>query len=79
LAAASAFANGSNLKVGQRGRIRVIQDATGSRTMSFGTDYEFTAGVSPVLSTGANAQDILYYDIIAAGRVFVSLGGRAIA
>jgi hypothetical protein len=73
------LANGSGLKVGQRGRIRVVQDGTGSRTLSFGTDYEFTGGVAPVLSTAASAQDILYYDIIAAGRVFVSLAGRAIA
>lgn len=79
LDANSSLANGSNLKVGQRGRIRVVQDAGGSKTMTFGTDYEFTAGAAPVLSTGANAQDILYYDIIAAGRVFISLVGRAIA
>lgn len=66
------IANGSNLKPGQTGRFRFVQDATGSRTITFGTDYEFASGTAPTASTAANAQDLYYYDIIAAGRVLIS-------
>lgn len=71
------FANGSNLKVGKKGRLRIVQDGTGSRTISWGTDYEFAAATAPVLTTTASAQDILYYDCLATGRVLITLGGKA--
>jgi hypothetical protein len=58
--------------VSRTGRIRVIQDATGSRTLAYHADYEFAGGSAPVLSTAANAQDLLYYDVLASGRVFIS-------
>lgn len=64
--------NPSNEKVGQSGCIRVVQDATGSRTLSYGTDWEFAGGTAPVLSTAANAQDLLFYHVLAANRVFIS-------
>lgn len=66
------LANPTNAKVGQRGRIRVVQDATGSRTLSFGTSYEFRGGVAAVLTTAANAQDVLYYDVISSTRILIS-------
>lgn len=62
----------SNAAVGRSGRIRVIQDGTGSRTLAYHADYEFAGGSAPVLSTAIGAQDILYYDIIASGRVLIS-------
>lgn len=61
-----------NPKPGQAGRIRVVQDGTGSRTLAYHADYEFASGTAPVLSTTAAAQDILYYDVIASGRVLIS-------
>ncbi|HXC39067.1 MAG TPA: hypothetical protein VN667_08970 [Burkholderiales bacterium] len=73
-----ALGNPTNEKVGQTGRIRIVQDGTGSRTLSYGTDWEFAGGVAPVLSTAAGAQDLLYYDIIATDRIFASLN-KAIA
>jgi len=54
------------------GRIRVVQDNAGSRTLAYHGDYEFAGGSAPVLSTAANAQDILYYDVIASGRILIS-------
>ncbi|MCP5011615.1 MAG: hypothetical protein GY942_16660 [Aestuariibacter sp.] len=62
----------TNEKVGQTGFIRVIQDATGSRTLSFGTDYEFAGGTAPTLTTTANAEDLLFYAVLASNRVFIS-------
>lgn len=63
----------SNEKVGQCGVIRIVQDATGSRTLAYGTDWEFAGGTAPVLSTTAAAQDLLFYHVIATDRIFASL------
>ena len=43
---------------------RIKQDATGSRTLAYGSKYKFAGGVAGVLSTAANATDLLscYYD-----------------
>jgi hypothetical protein len=79
LAGNRTLANGTNLKVGQKGRFRVVQDATGGRTLAYSTDYEFASGAAIVLSTAANAQDVIYYDILAAGRVLLTVGAKAIA
>lgn len=62
----------TNPKTGQRGRIRVVQDATGSRTLTFGSNYEFAGGTAPTLTATANAQDVLYYDVISSGRILIS-------
>lgn len=62
----------SNAVVNRTGRIRVVQDATGSRTLAYHADYEFAGGSAPVLSTVAASQDILYYDVIASGRILIS-------
>lgn len=73
LGANRAMGNPTNEKVGQTGHIRIVQDATGSRTLSYGTDWEFAGGIAPVLSTAANAQDLLFYRVIATDRIFGSL------
>ncbi len=62
----------SNAKAGQKGRIRVVQDGTGSRTLAYHADYEWGGGTAVVLSTAAAAQDLIYYDVIASGRIFLS-------
>jgi hypothetical protein len=64
--------NPTNTKVGQRGEIRVVQDATGSRTLSFGTSYEFAGGTAPTLTTTAGADDILYYRVLWSTRILVA-------
>lgn len=63
----------SSTKVGQSGVIRIVQDATGSRTLAYHADWEFAGGTPPVLSTAANAQDLLFYQVLAANRIFGSL------
>lgn len=71
------FDNMTNVVVGKKGRIRVVQDATGSRIASFGANWEFDGGVAPSLSTAPNAEGLLYYDAISATRIFASLAAKA--
>jgi Collagen triple helix repeat (20 copies) len=63
----------SNVKVGQSGCIRIVQDATGSRTLAYHADWEFEGAVVPTLSTAANTNDLLFYQVLASGRIFASL------
>lgn len=67
-----ALGNASNGKVGQSGHIRAVQDGGGSRTLSYGTDYEFAGGAAVVLSTTGADQDLLFYKVLASGRIFIS-------
>jgi hypothetical protein len=61
LAGNRTMANPSNLKDGASYTVIVKQDATGSRTLSFGTAFKWAGGTAPTLSTGANAVDILTF------------------
>lgn len=55
------IANPSNLTAGQSGSIFIIQDGSGSRTLSWGSYWDFSAGTAPILSTAANAIDRIDY------------------
>ena len=46
---------------GQVGSIFLVQDGTGSRTLSYGANWEFPAASAPTLSTSAAAVDRLDY------------------
>ncbi len=70
-----ALANPTNTKVGQSGYIRVAQDGTGSRTLSFGTSYKFVSGVAPTMTTTASAEDYLFYQVASSTKVIVSFAG----
>ena len=61
--------NPSTESVGQTGFIAVIQDGTGSRTLTLGTDYESPASGGITLTTTASATDLIPYVVIAANRV----------
>lgn len=54
------LANPSNMKAGQSGRIRLTQDGTGSRTITYGSYWKF-AGGSPALSTAPGTIDVIAY------------------
>lgn len=41
--------------------LSVIQDGTGSRTLSFDSNYKFTGGTAPTLTTTASARDVLVF------------------
>ena len=72
LAGNRTLANPTAVKVGQRGRIMITQDGTGSRTLAYGTDYDFAGGTAPVLTTTANAVDYLDYDCVSATSIRIS-------
>ena len=55
------LANPSNLTPGQSGSIFLVQDGTGSRTITFGSQYDFAGGTAPTLSTAASSDDRLDY------------------
>ena len=53
----------TNPTAGQTGHIYLIQDGTGSRTLSYNSVFKFAGGSDPVLSTAANAVDLLVFSI----------------
>jgi hypothetical protein len=55
------LANPTNLTAGQSGVIFITQDATGSRTVSFGSYWRFPGNVAPTLSSSASSVDAIVY------------------
>ena len=55
------LANPTNLTAGQSGSIFLVQDGTGSRTLAYGSYYDFISGTAPTLTTTANAVDRIDY------------------
>jgi hypothetical protein len=55
--------NGTNLSLGQSGSIFIVQDGTGSRTLSYGASWKFPGGTAPTLTTTSAAIDRLDYVI----------------
>ena len=53
--------SGSTPAAGQFVSILVIQDGTGSRTLTFNAVYEFTGDVAPVLTTTASKGDLFVF------------------
>ena len=69
LAHNATFANPSNDTAGQRGSIFITQDGTGSRTASWGSDWDFAGGTAPTLTTTASAVDRIDYVILDASNI----------
>jgi hypothetical protein len=67
------LANPSNQTAGQSGAIRIVQDGTGSRTLAYGSNWKFSNGSAPVLTTAANSVDILVYFVESASRITARL------
>jgi len=61
--------NPTNVDAGQVGSIFIVQDGTGSRTLSYGTSWEFPAGTAPTLSTSINAVDRLDYIVYSSTKI----------
>jgi len=55
------LANPTNLTAGQSGSIFITQDGTGSRTLAYGSYWDFAGGTAPTLSTAASAVDRIDY------------------
>ncbi len=64
--------NATNGVTGQFVSLLVIQDGTGSRTLSFSSNYEFASDTAPTLTTTAAKGDffVFYYN----GSKFVEVG-----
>jgi hypothetical protein len=60
LAGNRTISNPTNMKIATY-ILYLVQDATGSRTVTWGTAYKWPGGVAPVLSTGANKRDIISF------------------
>jgi hypothetical protein len=65
--------------VGQSGFIVFIQDGTGGRTVSLGTDYETAGGTGLTLSSAASATDVVPYIVAASGRILLGAPQLAFA
>ena len=61
--------NPTNVTAGQTGSIFVTQDGTGSRTLSYGTSWEFPAATAPTLTTTAAAVDRIDYIVKSATSI----------
>jgi hypothetical protein len=69
------LANPTNITAGQSGCIFITQDGTGSRTLAFGSYWDFPAGTAPTLTTTAAAVDLLVYTV----RTTTSIQAQLIA
>ena len=63
--------NPSTENVGQSGFIAFIQDGTGGRTITLGTDYETAGGVGITLTAAASKTDLVPYVVVAADRILL--------
>lgn len=73
------LANPTTESVGQSGFIILIQDGTGSRTVSLGTDYETAGAAGLTLSSAASTTDVVPYIVIAANRILLGAPQLAFA
>ena len=67
------LANPTNLVAGQSGCIWITQDGTGSRTLAYGSQWDFAGGTAPTLSISASAVDCLVYAVQSSTRITTSL------
>lgn len=73
LAGNRTLGNPSNVTVGKRGRIRVVQDATGGRTLAKSSNCKTAGGQALTLSTAAGAVDYIDYDAVSATNIRLTL------
>ena len=73
------LANPPTEAVGQSGFIACIQDGTGSRTLSLGTDYETAGAAGITLTTTASATDLVPYLVVASNRILLGAPQLAFA
>jgi hypothetical protein len=69
----------TNAKPGQSGCIEVTQDGTGTRLLTYASGYVFAGGSNPVLSTAPSSLDLLFYQVLSNGDVFIAERGAVAA
>ncbi len=73
LTGAATLANPSAMTPGTSGHIAVTQDATGGRTLAYGSYWKFGQSGVPTLSTAANAEDVLVYWVRDSTHIIASI------
>ena len=63
------LANPAELKAGTTGSIFVVQDGTGSRTVAYGSFWDFAAGTAPTMTTTASAVDRIDYIVRSSTKI----------
>jgi len=71
------LANPTTEQVGQAGVITFIQDGTGSRTLTLGSQYKTASGAGITLSTAANAVDVVPYFVQSADNILLGAAQKA--
>lgn len=74
-----ALGNPTNLRDGQVLNYRIIQDGTGTRTLSYGSMFKFAGGTAFVLSTAAGAKDFMSCQYDATDNTLFCVGNKAFA
>lgn len=69
------FDNPTNMLPGQVGSIFIVQDGSGSRTLSWGAYWLFPGGVAPTLSTTPGAQDRIDFIVKSATEIQAQFAG----
>ena len=64
--------NPTNTDVGKSGHLRIVQDGTGTRTVAFGSNFEFAGGAAPTASIDPAAEDMFFYKVISSTRILIS-------
>jgi len=67
------LANPTNQTAGASGCIWITQDGTGSRTLAYGANWDFSGGTAPTLSTAAAAVDCLVYAVQSSTKITATL------
>lgn len=75
LAGNRTMANPSNPVAGMTGSIFIVQDGTGSRTLAWGSYWDFTTGTAPTLTTTAGAVDRVDYIVRTTGSIHAVFTG----
>jgi hypothetical protein len=75
LAGNRTLANPTNIAAGQSGSIFITQDGTGSRTLAWGSYWDFTTGTAPTLTTTAAAVDRIDYIVRTTGSIHAVFTG----
>jgi hypothetical protein len=65
--------NPTGITTGQNGFIVVSQDGTGGRSLSYSSDWKFSQGIPPNLSSGPNDVDILSYYVRASNNIVADI------
>ena len=69
LAGNCTIANPSSMTAGTTGSLFIVQDGTGSRTVAWGSQWDFAAGTAPTMTTTASAVDRVDYIVRNASKI----------